>query len=183
VGGGVCQVSTTLFRAAFWTGLPIVERAPHGYRVAYYEQGAAAGLDATVFQPSPDLKFLNDTGAWLLVETSSDPRKATVTFRLLGSKPDREVRMEGPTITNIVPPPAPRIEIDPSLPPGATNKIELERSGATVSLTRIVTREGVETADVFASKYRPTGALTAISPAEAAAAAPAPAALPTAAAP
>jgi vancomycin resistance protein YoaR len=72
VGGGVCQVSTTLFRAVFFGGYPIVERHPHAYRVGYYEQGTGSpgpGLDATVFVPLVDFKFTNDTPYWLLMET------------------------------------------------------------------------------------------------------------------
>jgi vancomycin resistance protein YoaR len=165
VGGGVCQVSTTLFRAAFWSGLPIVERSAHGYRVAYYEQSAPVGLDATVYQPAPDLRFRNDTGSWLLIETSSDAGKATVTFRILGTKPNRDVQMEGPEVTNVVPPPPPRTEVDPTLPPGTTKQVELARNGASVSITRIIVAGEEETREVFRSKYRPTGAVTAIGPA------------------
>ena len=75
VGGGVCQVSTTLFRTAFFAGYPIVERNAHAYRVYYYEQTAngtdplMAGLDATVYFPLVDLKFTNDRPYWLLMET------------------------------------------------------------------------------------------------------------------
>lgn len=72
VGGGVCQVSTTLFRAVFFGGYPIVERHPHAYRVGYYEQGPGSpgpGLDATVFLPLVDFQFTNDTPYWLLMET------------------------------------------------------------------------------------------------------------------
>ena len=76
VGGGVCQVSTTLFRTAFFAGFPIVERYAHAYRVGYYEQDrrrprlpSLAGLDATVFVPMVDFKFANDTPYWLLMET------------------------------------------------------------------------------------------------------------------
>ena len=72
VGGGVCQVSTTLFRAVFFGGYEIVERHPHAYRVGYYEQGPGSpgpGLDATVFVPLVDFKFRNDTPYWLLMET------------------------------------------------------------------------------------------------------------------
>jgi len=72
VGGGVCQVSTTLFRAVFFGGYPIVERHPHAYRVGYYEQGTGSpgpGMDATVFVPLVDFKFTNDTPYWLLMET------------------------------------------------------------------------------------------------------------------
>ena len=79
VGGGVCQVSTTLFRTAFFAGYPIVERNAHAYRVHYYEQTATgydhfmAGLDATVYFPLVDLKFTNDRPYWLLMETYFNP--------------------------------------------------------------------------------------------------------------
>jgi vancomycin resistance protein YoaR len=168
VGGGVCQVSTTLFRAAFYAGLPIVERWPHGYRVAYYEQGAPAGLDATVFSPSVDLKFTNDTGSWLLIETDSSAKRLTATFRFYGTKVAREVTLEGPVIGGITPPPPPRVEIDPTLPAGESRKVEYARNGASVRLTRIIRQGDAETREVFASHYGPTGEITAIAPADAA---------------
>jgi len=81
VGGGVCQVSTTLFRTVFFGGFPVAERYSHAYRVSYYEQTASgsvnpklAGLDATVFVPVVDFKFTNDTPYWLLMETYVNPR-------------------------------------------------------------------------------------------------------------
>jgi vancomycin resistance protein YoaR len=57
-GGGVCQDSTTVFRAALDAGLPITMRQSHSYRVSYYEQGTKVGIDATVYSPLPDLRFL-----------------------------------------------------------------------------------------------------------------------------
>ena len=72
VGGGVCQVSTTLYRAAFFGGYPLIERYPHAYRVRYYELGSSSpgpGFDATVFVPLVDFKFTNDRDSWLLMET------------------------------------------------------------------------------------------------------------------
>ncbi|MCB0126122.1 MAG: VanW family protein, partial [Caldilineaceae bacterium] len=65
VGGGVCQVSTTIFRAAYSAGFPIVERYNHGYVVSWYGE---PGLDATIYTPTVDFRFLNDTGAYLLIE-------------------------------------------------------------------------------------------------------------------
>lgn len=165
VGGGVCQVSTTLFRAAFWTGLPIVERQAHGYRVAYYEQGSKPGLDATIYSPYVDLKFKNDTGHWLLIGTGSNSRAATVTFNLFGTKPkDRVVRMEGPFEGGRTPPPPARVELDPSLAPGARVVAEAARWGSTFRVVRIVERAGEESRDTFVSGYRPTGALTQVGP-------------------
>jgi vancomycin resistance protein YoaR len=70
VGGGICQVSTTAYRAAFWAGFPITERWAHAYRVGYYEQGGQpVGLDATIYSPHVDLKFTNDSPHHLLIET------------------------------------------------------------------------------------------------------------------
>jgi vancomycin resistance protein YoaR len=88
VGGGVCQVSTTLFRTAFFGGYPVVERYPHAYRVSYYEYTRSgnvdtdlAGLDATVFVPVVDFKFTNDTPNWLLMETYVDPQARVLTWK------------------------------------------------------------------------------------------------------
>jgi vancomycin resistance protein YoaR len=167
VGGGVCQVSTTLFRAVFWAGLPVVERYPHGYRVAYYEQQSIVGLDATVYSPVVDLKFNNDTGHWLLIETETDPTAATATFRVYGTKPEGDVELVGPKITDTVAPPEPRFEVDPELAPGEFHVIEYARSGASVSVTRVMTRNGETSSEVFYSRYRPTGKVTAFAPTQA----------------
>ncbi len=89
VGGGVCQVSTTLFRTAFFGGYPIVERHEHAYRVLYYEQTAhgtdpaLAGLDATVYLPLVDLKFTNDRPYWLLMETYFNRRHQLANLEIL----------------------------------------------------------------------------------------------------
>lgn len=164
VGGGVCQVSTTLFRAAFWAGLPIVERHAHGYRVGYYEQGEPPGFDATIYSPIVDLKLRNDTGAWLLIDASTNQPARTARFILYGSRPDREVELAEVVRSKPVPPPAPRIEIDPELAPGTSEVVELARDGLSVSLTRVIREAGEERRDVFHSTYRPTGQLTAVGP-------------------
>ncbi len=168
VGGGVCQVSTTLFRAAFWSGLPIVSRTAHGYRVGYYEQGQPMGLDATVYRPVLDLKIKNDSLAWILVETETDKPNMSVTFRFYGTNSGRNVELVGPIVSAETAAPPARVEIDPSLPPGASNTIELSRSGASVMVKRLISGgdigdEPIE--EAFYSVYRPTGALTAVGPA------------------
>lgn len=167
VGGGVCQVSTTLFRLAFWAGLPIAERHAHGYRVAYYEQGDVdPGLDATIYSPVVDLKFTNDTGGWLLIETETRPRDATLTFRLYGPTLNRRVSMEGPVVGNRVAAPPGRVEVDASLAPGETETLEYSRGGADVTVVRIVdTGEGEPVRESFFSRYRPTGEVLAVGPA------------------
>ena len=95
VGGGVCQVSTTLFRNVFFAGFPIVERSAHAYRVSYYEKVAGnkinarlAGLDATVFVPLVDFKFKNDTSSWLLMETYVNAKNPTLTWKFYSTRMD-----------------------------------------------------------------------------------------------
>ncbi len=173
VGGGVCQVSTTLFRAAFFAGLPIVERQAHGYRVGYYEQGSKPGLDATIYSPVVDLKFANDTGHWLLVEALPNARRTTLTFRFFGTKPPgRSVRMEGPFESGRTPPPAARVELDPTLAPGTSVNVEASRWGGTYRVVRIVADGDQERREDYVSHYRPTGAITQVGPQPEVAAAP-----------
>ena len=100
VGGGVCQVSTTLFRTAFFAGFPIVERAAHAYRVSYYEQAQSsidpymAGLDATVYFPLVDMKFVNDTPYWLLMETYVNEGARRITWKFYSTSDGRTVDWE-----------------------------------------------------------------------------------------
>src|SRR6185369_9618298 len=117
-GGGVCQVSTTLFRAALNAGLPIVERHAHAYRVGYYEEDSPPGFDATVYVPSVDLKFKNDTDHYLLIQTVIDPQELRLTFNLYGTKDDRKVTVTTPVVTNFRPAPADLYQDDPTLPKG-----------------------------------------------------------------
>ncbi|MFH1537145.1 MAG: VanW family protein, partial [Patescibacteria group bacterium] len=71
-GGGLCQIGTTSFRMALNSGLPIVERKNHSYVVSYYNYNGKPGVDATIYDPSPDFKFKNDTGNWMLIQTHID---------------------------------------------------------------------------------------------------------------
>lgn len=89
-GGGMCQVSSTAFRAALNAGLPILERTPHSYPVSYYKP---FGVDATVYIPKPDLVFKNDTGHYILIQTKIEGTK--LSFEFYGTKPSRTVRFAG----------------------------------------------------------------------------------------
>jgi len=97
-GGGLCQVSTTTFRAAILAGLPIVERSNHAYPVAYY---GAPGFDATIYpnqrtwKDGTDLKFTNDTPANILIQTRVEGTK--LIFEFWGTSDGREVKIVGPT--------------------------------------------------------------------------------------
>ncbi len=154
-GGGVCQVSTTLFRAILNTGLPVTQRHPHAYRVGYYEQDSPPGIDATVYVPSVDLKFKNDTKAHVLIQGVVDPVSMALTFTMYGKSDGRKVTVTKPVITNVVPPPAPAYQDDPNLPKGTEKQVEYAAPGAKVVFSRTVTRDGHEIIkDSFISNYR-----------------------------
>lgn len=93
-GGGLCQISSTMFRAALYSGLPITARRNHSYAVSYYARPFGYGLDATVYDPNPDFKFINDTPGALLVQAYTDGNSAFYVF--YGTNDGRTVSMEGP---------------------------------------------------------------------------------------
>jgi vancomycin resistance protein YoaR len=156
LGGGVCQVSTTLFRGALSSGLPIVERHPHSYRVHYYEQNSGPGLDATVYFPDVDFKFRNDTGHWILIQTVNDPAHSSLTFEFYGTSDGRVTTISTPEVTNVQPAPAPLYQDDPSLPKGIKKQVDWAVEGADASFTRTVARDGKAILnDTYYSKYSP----------------------------
>ena len=159
-GGGVCQVSTTLFRAALAAGLPIVERNAHAYRVGYYEEDSEPGIDAAIYSPTVDFKFKNDTDKYILIQTIFDPAEMRLTFNLYGTKDGREVSMTKPVITSQSPAPAPLYQDDPNLPAGTVKQVDFAAAGANVYFTRTVTKEGKTLeSDTFKSYYRPWQAI------------------------
>jgi vancomycin resistance protein YoaR len=163
IGGGVCQVSTTAFRAAFEAGYPIVERYAHGFRVSWYEP--PVGLDATVYAPQVDLKFLNDSPHYLLIETAVDQAEVTLKFRFYSTRPDYSVEMEGPIESNVVPHPEPVYEEDPSLDPGETVQVEWPKDGLDVTVYRVLKKDGQEIRrDTFFSRYLPWAARYRVGP-------------------
>ena len=97
-GGGVCQVSTTLFRAAVNTGLKITERRNHAYPVQYY---SPQGTDATVYIPKPDLQFVNDTPGYILLQPHIE--NTILSFDIFGTSDGRQVETEGPTLVKRTP--------------------------------------------------------------------------------
>lgn len=155
-GGGVCQVSTTLFRAILNAGLPVVERNQHSYRVGYYEQDSPAGFDATIYYPSVDLKFKNDTKNYILIQSAIDYNEQKLEFSLYGTKDEREVLISKPVISNQIPAPAPSFQDDPTLLRGQLKQIDFEAPGAKVEFTRTVTKNGKTIIfDKFTSVYQP----------------------------
>ena len=166
-GGGVCQVSTTCFRAAFWGGYPIVERRPHAYRVSWYEP--PLGLDAAVFSPTADMQFRNDTDTPILIKTEVNRANSKLYFRFYGRAPGRTVTLEGPETDNVVPVPEPIYDLDPSLAPGQQVRVEWAHEGLDVRLYRVIEAEGQEPVreEIF-SRYEPWAARFRVGPSTAA---------------
>jgi len=156
-GGGVCQVSTTLFRAALNAGLPITERHAHDYRVHYYEEGGyKPGLDATVYSPSVDLKFKNDTPGYILIQTKIDLDNLTLTFDLYGTSDDRTAQVSNFKLWDVTPPPPDLYQDDPTLPKGTIKQVDFTAWGAKASFDYLVTRGGQTIENTtFYSNFQP----------------------------
>ncbi|HET9587617.1 MAG TPA: VanW family protein [Anaerolineales bacterium] len=170
VGGGVCQVSTTLFRTVFNAGFPIVERTPHAYRVSYYEQTAGgavdprlAGLDATVYFPLVDFKFKNDSPYWILMETYMD--SGSLTWKFYSTSDGRSVTWETTGVTNVVQAPPPSFEENPELKKNEIKQVDWAANGADVTVTRTVWRDGsVYFQDTITTHYEPWRAICQYGP-------------------
>ncbi|MFA6017303.1 MAG: VanW family protein [Patescibacteria group bacterium] len=159
-GGGVCQVSTTLFRAALNAGLPIVERHAHDYRVGYYENDSQPGFDATVYGPTVDLKIKNDTQGYILIETEVDTEKNLLYFKLYGKKDSRQIEISKASVYGYVPALAPKYQDDPTLKKGVTKQVDFSAAGSKASFTYKVSNEatpGIN--ETFYSNYRPWAAV------------------------
>lgn len=151
-GGGLCQVSTTLFRATLNAGLPVTARRNHSYRVSYYEP--PVGKDATIYDPAPDYKFVNDTDSHMLVRGWVEGNE--VVFQLWGKKDGREVIQTDPVVYNITPPPEPLHTKTTDLPPGVWKCTESAHAGASAYFDYSVTYpDGEVKEERFSSKYRP----------------------------
>lgn len=137
-GGGICQDSTTMLRAAFWAGLPITEWQNHSYyidwydRFGYNEYGDGPGLDATIFLGGPDLKFVNDTGHWIMIMAYANPATMVATVEIYGTDTGRTVELEGPYIQH------------------------LNNGGINASMVRVIKEGGVEVSrQEYWSVYKP----------------------------
>lgn len=157
-GGGLCQVSTTLFRAVLDAGLPVTDRRNHSRRVSYYEKDEhgrfiGPGLDATIYDNAPDLKFMNDTGNPILVISYVHGTK--ITFELYGTKDGRTSNIIGPTMLTEVDPGEPvYIETD-ELEPGEVKQVEWAIPGGSAVATYVVTYgDGRIEEQEFKSYYR-----------------------------
>ena len=155
-GGGICQVSTTLFRAVLNTGLPIVEYHAHAYRVGYYENDAKPGLDATVYGPTVDFKFINDTPASILIQTSADKDNNKLFFKFFGKKDKRTVELTSPKIYDVTSPPEPHYQDDPTLKKGVVRQIDFPAPGTRSSYSyKVINEKKVTFQKDFLNWYKP----------------------------
>lgn len=157
IGGGVCQVSTTAYRAAFYGGFPIVERHPHGYVVGWYGE---PGMDASIFTPSVDFRFRNDTGHHILIKSQVDTAKGRLVFRIYGTKPGRTVEMVRQPATNVQPAPPALYQEDKKLAQGQIKQVDWAVKGMDVVIKRIIRyADGNVKEENIVSKYRPWRAI------------------------
>ena len=150
-GGGLCQIGTTMFRAALDTGLPITMRKNHSYRVSYYEP---AGTDATIYDPWPDLRFINDLTNHILIQAKISGDE--LAFEFWGRRDGRVVEKTKPTIYNIVKPEPAKIIETLELKPGEKKCTERAHNGADAYFDYKVTyADGLVKEKRFSSHYVP----------------------------
>ncbi|MBD3281228.1 hypothetical protein GF391_00590, partial [Candidatus Uhrbacteria bacterium] len=157
-GGGLCQIGTTMFRGAVDTGLKITERRNHSYRVSYYEP---AGTDATIYDPAPDFRFLNDTPKHVYINAYIVGTE--VIFEFWGTDDGREVIVEDPSIYNITAAPPTKLIETTDLAPGKKRCTESAHAGADAHFkTTITYADGQVREEIFRSHYRPWQAVCLI---------------------
>ncbi|GAA4006269.1 VanW family protein [Deinococcus rubellus] len=153
IGGGICQVSTTVFRALYGAGLPITERRNHSYQVYYYDP---QGLDATIYQPSQDLRFANDTGGALWFQSDWDDAQKLLVVRVFGKARDFDVQVQEPRILSTTPSPPDKIITDATLKKGERKQVDWAAQGAVIEVDRLFVRNGKTfKQDTLKSSYRP----------------------------
>ncbi len=157
VGGGLCQIGSTTFRAAMNTGLPITERRNHSLVVSYYNdpRNHNPGTDATIYDPAPDLKFINDTGHFILITTSMNYDNGDLIFTFWGTSDGRRAEYSEPVVTRWIPAGEEKLIESPDLAPGE-KKCQSAHVGAVASFVYTITKpDGTKVELPFDSTYRP----------------------------
>lgn len=161
-GGGVCQVSTSLFRAAFYAGLPFKEWHAHPFYISWYDAYAfpdanGPGLDAAIFTGELDLRFVNDTEHWMLVDATIDDQQQILDIQLRGVATGRSVAVTEPKIVGTTPAPTDPVYVDdPTLPTGTVKQSDKAKDGMNVVVYRTITKDGKTLPDEeFATTFKP----------------------------
>ncbi|HSK68046.1 MAG TPA: VanW family protein, partial [Candidatus Limnocylindria bacterium] len=152
VGGGVCQVSSTLFNAAALSGMTIVSRDPHAWPVSYLDRG----LDATVNWPGLDFKFRNDKDTPVFIIAWYENRRMHAEIYGMRTGPGETIALETQTTSTTKPPAEPLMQLNPSLPFNTTRELKQARTGYVVDTWRVYLRGGAEyrREKLFTSNYR-----------------------------
>ncbi len=147
LGGGICQVSTTLFNAVFFAGLDVTTRTNHSIYISHYPKGR----DATVSWGGPAFRFVNDTPNWILIKAASS--SSSLTFVLYGTPMNRQVTYTTGDWYGLKPPNEKRVKTD-TLDQGKTRVVEDGQTGRSVKVTRRVIQDGKTVhQDTFVSTY------------------------------
>lgn len=157
IGGGLCQVGSTMFRAAMNSGLGIVERRNHSLVVNYYNdpRNGLPGTDATIYEPAPDFKFQNNTGNYILITTEMSEATGDLWFTIWGTGDGRKGYYTQPVVEQWIPAGEPRITKTTKLAPGE-RKCQHAYPGAIASFTYVIEQpDGTVKEEVFRSHYRP----------------------------
>ncbi len=157
IGGGLCQIGSTTFRAAMKAGLDIVERRNHSLVVNYYNdpRNGKPGTDATIYDSSPDFKFANDTGNYILLKTEMNAATGDLWFTFWGASDGRKADYSEPVVHNWVGAGPTKYIDSTDLAPGE-QKCQGAHPGASTSFTYTVERpDGTLEEEVFSSSYRP----------------------------
>lgn len=151
IGGGLCQVSTTLFRAALYSGLEITAREPHSFRVSYYEP--PVGMDATIFDPQPDFKFINNYSKPILLWAVAGSN--SLTFQVYGTKDGRQIEVSDPVLGDYISPGPDVYTESATMEPGSIRQVEKALAGVTASFNyKVTSADGkVLQKETFISKY------------------------------
>ena len=162
IGGGICQLSTTVWRAAYNAGLPILERHQHSYSVSYYDP---PGFEATVYASSKNLRFRNDTAQALWVQMDWDASSKLLSLNFFGAAPTRRVTVSAPFISNVRDAPKDRFVPDRSVKLGEAKLVSGASDGLQSAISRRVQYEsGRVLRDVTRSRYVAWGAIYAVNP-------------------
>jgi vancomycin resistance protein YoaR len=157
VGGGLCQIGTTTFRAVMNSGLGVTQRRNHSLVVSYYNDPSNdnPGTDATIYDPAPDFKFLNDTGHHILLTTYVDASSGTLRFTFWGTNDGRNGYYSAPVVHNWIGAGATQTTYTTDLAPGV-RKCQGAHNGANTSFTYTVEQaNGEVNQTVYESHYRP----------------------------
>ncbi len=159
-GGGVCQVSTTLFRALLDAGLDITKRLPHSYRVSYYELDKKPGFDATVYAGDVDLRFINDTPNHILIYSEADSENLYMRVEIYGTDDGRTTEISNYEKWGYRGPPAPQYIPSTDLAPGQIKQIDWAVSGIKTSFDWTVRDAdgNIIREKTYYSNYRPWSA-------------------------